>query len=67
MNERERLERVRQRQDGEIENLKVSARERQEELRRARQFSEQLRVEFQMKEHAMKKRFEEELSKNPTS
>ena len=67
MNERERLERVRQRQDGEIENLKVSARERQEELRRARQFSEQLRVEFQRKEHAMKKRFEEELSKNPTS
>ena len=67
MNERERLERVRQRQDGEIENLKVSARERQEELRRARQFSEQLRVEFQRKEHALKKRFEEELSKNPTS
>ena len=67
MNERERLERVRQRQDGEIENLKVSAQERQEELRRARQFSEQLRVEFQRKEHAMKKRFEEELSKNPTS
>ena len=67
MNERERLERVRQRQDGEIENLKVSARERQEELRRARQFSEQLRVESQRKEHAMKKRFEEELSKNPTS
>ena len=61
MNERERLERVRQRQDGEIENLKVSARERQEEVRRA------LRVEFQRKEHAMKKRFEEELSKNPTS
>ena len=60
MNERERLERVRQRQDGEIENLKVSARERQEELRRARQFSEQLRVEFQRKEHAMKKHFEEE-------
>jgi hypothetical protein len=60
MNERERLERVRQRQDGEIENLKVSARERQEELRRARQFSEQVRVEFQRKEHALKKTFEEE-------
>ena len=60
MNERERLERGDRGQDGEIENLKVSARERQEELRRARQFSEQVRVEFQRKEHALKKTFEEE-------
>jgi len=60
MNERERLERVRLRQDGEIENLKVSMRTQSEELRRSRMFSEQLRVEQNNEQVKLMKKFDEE-------